>query len=81
MIHQQHDLANLSCTGPGLRGRMEQALVMAVENQIAFEELHDGLSVLRSEDIKSWGAMMDAYEVDRTKPCPYIAPRTGKSPH
>jgi hypothetical protein len=55
-------------------------VVMAVESQVAFEELHGGLSALRPEDVKSWEAMWDAYELDHGKPNPYENPRTGTFP-
>jgi hypothetical protein len=57
---------------------MEQALVMAVEHRIAFEELDEGLTALRPDDVQSWNGVWDAYELDKSKPSPYENPRTGE---
>lgn len=57
---------------------MENALAAAVEHQVAFELLDQGLREIRNEDVDGWSKMLAAYETDASNTNPYEPPVSGE---
>lgn len=60
---------------------MEQALKLAIEVQISFDLLDEGLRAVRPQDVAAWAIMLANYEADPKNPKvpnPYEMPATGE---
>jgi hypothetical protein len=73
------DVSNMSRSGYSLQRRMRQGLESAVEHQIAFEMLDEGLREVRSEDVDGWRTMLVDWEEDRSKENPYESSTAGEA--
>jgi hypothetical protein len=59
------------CTGNSLLRKLSLAIPQAVLHSRAFHALTEGLRVGHEEELQEWERMVQEWDQDQEKPCPY----------